>query len=88
MQCETISLIKFQPNHDAVDFLGNLGVFCWEIQIRILVSILRLPIHFENQKKRPLCVKTRKNSVEEKIADLAPLSLPCSTMNTRGGTEN
>ena len=30
VQCETISLIKFQPSHGAVDFLGNLGVFPWE----------------------------------------------------------
>ena len=30
VQCETISLIKFQPSHGAVDFLGNLGVFRWE----------------------------------------------------------
>ena len=30
VQCETISVIKFQPTHSAVDFLGNLGVFCWE----------------------------------------------------------
>ena len=31
-QWETISLVKFQPRHGAVDFLGNLGVFRWEIQ--------------------------------------------------------
>ena len=30
MQCETISVIKFQPSHGAVDFLRNLGAFCWE----------------------------------------------------------
>ena len=30
VQCETISLIKFQPSHGAVDFLKNLGVFRWE----------------------------------------------------------
>ena len=30
MQCETISLIKFQPSHGTVDFLGNLGVFHWK----------------------------------------------------------
>ena len=23
------SLIKFQPSHGAVDFLGNFGAFCW-----------------------------------------------------------
>ena len=32
-QWETISLVKFQPRHSgAVDFLGNLGAFRWEIQ--------------------------------------------------------
>ena len=30
VQCETISLIKFQPSHGAVDFLGKYGRFCWE----------------------------------------------------------
>ena len=30
VQCETISLIKFQPSHGAVDFLRNLGEFRWE----------------------------------------------------------
>ena len=30
VQCETISLIKFQPSHGAVDFLGNLDAFRWE----------------------------------------------------------
>ena len=31
-QWETIGLVKFQPRHGAVDFLGNLGVFRWEIK--------------------------------------------------------
>ena len=30
VQCKTISLIKFQLSHGAVDFLGHLGVFHWE----------------------------------------------------------
>ena len=30
MQCETISLVKFQPSHGSVDFLGILGAFRWE----------------------------------------------------------
>ena len=48
MQCTTISLIKLQQSRGAVDFLRNLGAFRWEN--RILVSILRLPIHYQNKK--------------------------------------
>ena len=49
--------------------------FVGKTQIRILVSILKLPIYYEN-KKGPLRVKlkNKKNLLEEKLADLVPLS--------------
>ena len=47
------SLIKFQPSHGSVDFLGNLGVlgnpnlgFCFYM-------------YFKAAKKGPLCVKLK-----------------------------
>ena len=75
VQCKTISLIKFQPSQGAVDFLGSLGAFRWEnpsldsrFYFKAVNSLLK--------QKGPLQVKlkNKKNLLEEKLADLAPLS--------------
>ena len=55
------SLIKFQPSHGAVDFLGNLGAFRWENpnpDSCFYSMFLRLSVHYWN-KKGPLHVKLK-----------------------------
>ena len=55
------SLIKFQPSHGAVDFLGNLGAFRWENanpDSCFCSMFLRLSVHYWN-KKGPLHVKLK-----------------------------
>ena len=79
MQCETISLIKFQPSHSAVDFFGNLGAFHWEnpnpdsrFYFKAANSLLK--------QKRPTSCKIKnqeKNLLEAKLrkADVVPCNL-------------
>ena len=76
MQCETISLIKFQPSHDAVDFLGNLGVFRWENPNPDSCFYSNAANSLLKQKRPTYCkiLKKTKNLLEEKLADLVPLS--------------
>ena len=76
MQSETISLIKFQPSHGSVDFLGILGAFCWENPNPDSCFYFKAANSLLTQKRPTSCKikKTRKNLLEEKLVDLAPLS--------------
>ena len=76
VQCGTISLVKFQPSHGAVDFLRNLGAFRWENPNPDSCFYFNAANSLLNQKRPTSCKvkKKRKNSLEEKLADLVPLS--------------
>ena len=67
MQCETISLTKFQPSHGAVDFLGNLGAFHWENPNPYSCFCFKAANSFFETIKA--------HFIEEKLADLAPCNL-------------
>ena len=74
VQCTTISLIKLQPSHGAVDFLRNLGAFRWENPNPDSCFYFKTANSLSKQKSL-LRVKFKKgNSLEEKLADLVLLS--------------
>ena len=61
----------------AVDFLGNLGAFRWDLNPNTDSCFYFKAANSLLKQRRPtLCKikKTRKNLLEEKLADLAPLS--------------
>ena len=60
----------------AVDFLGNLGAFRWENPNPDSCFYFKAANSLLKQRRPTLCKieKTRKNLLEEKLADLAPLS--------------
>ena len=76
MQCETFTLIKFQPSHCAVDFLGNLSAFHWENPNPDSCFSFKAANSLLKQNRPTLCKfkRKRKNSLEVKLSDLAPLS--------------
>ena len=71
---QSYSLIKFQPSHGSVDFLGNSGAFRWENLNPDSCFYFKAANSLSKQKS-PLRVKFKKvNSLEEKLADLVLLS--------------
>ena len=76
VQCETISPIKFLPIQGVVDFLRILGAFRWENPNPGSCFYFKAVNLLSKQKRPTSCkiTKQEKHSLEEKLADLAPLS--------------
>ena len=82
MQCETISLIKFQPSHGAVDFLGNLGAYCWENPNLDSCFYFKAVNLLFKQKMLP-CVKFKKREkVVSRIASRSDAIIMCQKLKS------
>ena len=68
MKCETISLIQFQPSHGAVDFLSNLGVFCWENLNPDSCFYFKAANSLLKQKRPTLCKKQEEQLAGRKVS--------------------